>query len=338
MILFGRDLSTELLVVAEVGQNHEGSVEKAKELIAASIAAGADVAKLQSFTPSRLCSRADAERLSRLERFSLTEDEQLELFEWARTHQLPLFSTPATEDWVEFVHRQSRGVVKIASGDSTFLPTVQLAVELGSIILLSTGGTSVEELDGVTAAIKASLQGESLSDRLALLHCVSCYPPPVAQANFGAIPFLRSRYGVHVGFSSHFVEPTVPLAAVACGASILEVHVTDSRHAREFRDHALSWQPEQLSTFVPLARQLRVASLSSTKDVQLCERSIVKATRKGLVASRDLKAGQEIKAVDLSFARHESAAAWDEAERFVGKRISADLAEGYPLTLAMVDE
>lgn len=331
MILFGRDLSTELLVVAEVGQNHEGSVDKAKELIAAAIAAGADVAKLQSFTPTRLCSRADAERLARLERFALNEDQQLDVFEWARANQFPLFSTPATEDWVEFVHHHSEGVVKIASGDSTFLPTVRRAIELGATLILSTGGTTVDELDGVMAEIRGTLGGEALDNRLALMQCVSCYPPPVAQANFGAIPFLRSRYGVHVGFSNHFVEPAVPLAAVACGASILELHVTDSRRNREFRDHALSWEPEQLSTFIPLARQLRQASLSPVKEVQPCESTSLSAMRKGVIAVRDLPAGHELRLGDLAYARHEEAAPWNKAENYVGARLKSPVGEGHPL-------
>lgn len=337
MILFGRDLATELLVVAEVGQNHEGSVDKAKELIAAAIAAGADAAKLQSFTPTRLCSRADAERLARLERFALNEDQQLDVFEWARTNQFPLFSTPATEDWVDFVHYQSAGVAKIASGDSTFLPTIRRSLELGSTLILSTGGTTVEELDGVIDEITVALGREALSNRLALMQCVSCYPPPVAQANFGAIPFLRSRYGVQVGFSNHFVEPAVPLAAVACGASILEMHVTDSRNDREFRDHALSWEPEQLNTFIPIARQLRQASLSPVKEVQPCESVSLSAMRKGIIAARDLPAGHELRPDDLAYARHEAAAPWDEVESYFGARLKSPVGKGYPLNVDAVE-
>ena len=331
MILFGRDLSNDLLVVAEIGQNHEGSVDKAKELISAAIDSGADAAKLQSFTPSRLCSREEPERLARLEKFALNEADQIEIFSWARGQGFPIFSTPATEDWVEFVHVQSRGVVKIASGDSTFLPTILRAANRGSTLLLSTGGTTVEELDGVVEKIASVVGPVNLNDRLALLHCVSCYPPEVGEANFGAIPFLRKRYSVQVGFSNHFVEREVPLAAVACGASILEIHVTDDRRGRDFRDHALSFEPDELHDLVTLARQMRRASVESRKELQSCELTLVSSLRKGLVAARDLAAGTVLDLADLSYARSSSALPWHQRDDVVGRVLRVPVLKGFPV-------
>lgn len=331
MILFGRDLSKDLLVVAEIGQNHEGSVGKAKELIAAAIDSGADAAKLQSFTPSRLCSSEEPIRLARLEKFALNEEEQLEVFSWARAHGFPMFSTPATEDWVEFVHVQSGGVVKIASGDSTFLPTILRAANLGSTLILSTGGTTVDELDRVVETIASVVGPGNLGHRLALLHCVSCYPPEVAEANFGAIPFLQNRYLVQVGFSNHFVEREVPLAAVACGASILEIHVTDDRRDRDFRDHALSFEPDELQDLVTLARQMRRAAVGSRKEVQSCELALVSSMRKGLVAARDLEAGTVLALADLSYARSSSAVPWHQLDDVVGQVLKVPVHEGFPV-------
>lgn len=332
MDLFGRDLTRELVVVAEIGQNHEGSVEKAKELIAAAISSGADAAKLQSFTPRRLCSSADPERLARLERFALSEEDQLDIFEWARGAGLPLFSTPATEDWVDFCFEQSGGVIKVASGDSTFFPTIDRAAQLGSTLLVSTGATSIQEIDALVEHLRSLYPTGDLSDHVALLHCVSCYPPPISEANLGAVPFMRERYGLHVGFSSHFAEPAVALAAVGSGASVLEVHVTDAKVDRSFRDHAISLEPADLQAVIPLARQLRSAALDSRKTVQPCEKDAIASIRKGVVTTRPLDQGHTLTRKDLAFARHAEALPWHELDTCVGRRLARPVGEGFPLT------
>jgi N,N'-diacetyllegionaminate synthase len=330
MDLFGRNLDQELCVVAEVGLNHEGSVQKAKEMIISFHQAGADAVKLQSFTLERYCSRIDAARYERLGKFGLSRDAHDELFSWARQLSIPLFSTPLTEDWVTYLAEQS-GVVKIASGDSTFLPTIELAADSGALIILSTGATTVEELDITMQHLEHRLGPGTIGERVALMQCVASYPAPDGEANLGAIRFLRKRYKTEVGFSSHFISTDVPIAAVAAGASILEVHVTDSKLNRDFRDHAISLEAEELQSLIPRLRAIHAASLDTVKTIQPSEGASRAALRKGVVAARNLAAGHVIQAQDIYFARTPEGEAWDQIDALQGLALTEDVPCGFPI-------
>ena len=179
-------------VVAEIGVNHEGSLSKAKDLIYAAWEAGADAAKLQSYTLERYCSPKDADRYARLRSFEFSMKDHEDLFGWAAKEGGNLFSTPVTEDWVEYLAAKS-GVIKVASGDSTFWPTLEAAAHSGAKILLSTGATTVLEMDEIIQNLSAVIDPTELQQRLILLHCVSSYPASPREANFGAIRFIRER-------------------------------------------------------------------------------------------------------------------------------------------------
>jgi N,N'-diacetyllegionaminate synthase len=330
MNLFGRNLDQELCVVAEVGLNHEGSVQKAKEMIISFHQAGADAVKLQSFTLERYCSRMDAARYERLGKFGLSRDAHDELFSWARQLSIPLFSTPLTEDWVTYLAEQS-GVVKIASGDSTFLPTVELAADSGALIILSTGATTVEELDVTMQHLEHRLSPGTIGERVALMQCVASYPAPDEEANLGAIRFLRERYKTVVGFSSHFISKDIPISAVATGASVLEVHVTDSKENRNFRDHSLAFEPDDFRDLVERARIVHRAAREHVKRVQPSEMATLAEIRKGIVASRDLRAGDRAGEESLLFARSPRAASWRELQGLIGRRLLRSIPAGFPV-------
>lgn len=119
-----------------------------------------------------------------------------------------------------------------------------------------------------------------LKNRLALLHCVSSYPAPPEQANLLSIPVLAERYGVTVGYSNHVIGPEICLAAVALGARVLEVHVTDRREGRTFRDHHLSFEEAELKRLVANVRAVDVARGRAVKQPQPCELDIAAQIRR----------------------------------------------------------
>src|SRR5690606_24641453 len=151
--------------------------------------------------------------------------------------------------------------------------------------------------------VRDEIGGADLGERLVLMQCVSAYPTPVGEANAGAVPFLRARYGVPVGYSNHVIGPEACYAAIALGASVIEVHFTDGREGRDFRDHALSFEPADLRDLVEKAPRIRAAVGEGGKAPQPCEAGSVKAIRKGIVAARDLAAGTVLTRDDLMFAR-----------------------------------
>jgi sialic acid synthase SpsE len=329
MLLFGKSLESHVCVVAELGVNHEGNLSKAKELLSDLATTDVDAVKLQSYTPERLVSRSDEARFDRVSRFALTQDDHDELFDQAGALGLNLFSTAASEDWVPYLATKS-SVLKVASGDITFKPTIQAGAEMFDQIIISTGASTVEEIDQAVQWV-AEASPVPLREKLVLLHCVSAYPAPAAEANLGAIRFLQERYDVFVGFSSHFLEDYVPIAAVAAGASVIEVHVTDQKRGREFRDHALSFEPSQVRGLVQELRQTHLAIREMGKSIQPSEKPIREAIRKRAIATRDLHQGESLKSADWAFARAPDGLEFAEWTRLEEKRVAVHTKQGFPI-------
>lgn len=327
MKLFGKDLERELVVVAEIGVNHEGSADAAQRLYDLAADAGADAVKLQTYTPERYASSSDPKRLERVTRFSLDEGAHRRLAEHAARRGVPLFSTALTEDVVPFL-AQWCPAIKIASGDLTFEPVIRASAATGKPVILSTGNGTVEEIDVALSWLGDEIGIDSLKERVVLMHCVSAYPVPIDQANVLSVPFLRQRYGLTTGYSNHVVEPEAMLAAVALGAQVMEVHVTDLREGREFRDHSLSFEPGQLRELVRGCRRVKASLGLFGKTVQDCERPIREATRKGVVAARDLAAGTVLRAEDLMYARPASEIPAGDLHQVVGRTLARSLGHG----------
>lgn len=318
-------------VVAEIGVNHEGSLEKALELMQLAKASGADVVKFQSYTPERYVSTNDAIRKKRVTRFALSQDAHKKLSEYAKKLGVGFMSTPVTEDWVDFLDPFC-DTFKIASGDLTFRPVIDAVLKTGKKIFLSTGAATIDEIDRTVSWIKEGIKHQTLSDRLTLLHCVSAYPTPIAEANILSIPFLRERYAVNVGYSNHVIGMSACLGAVALGATVIEVHFTDQKENREFRDHALSFDTEDLKTFVRLAKEIRQSLGVYGKNIQPSEKDNIHLIRKGIIAAKPLKAGAVLCEDDLMYARPAVEFQVSDMKKLIGKKINKDIESGHTIT------
>ncbi len=327
MKLFGKNLDQEVVVVAEIGVNHEGDVEAARRLIDLAHAAGADAVKLQTYTPERYASASDPARLERVTRFSLDAAAHVVLAEHAKERGIHLFSTALTEDVIPFL-AQHFEVIKVASGDLVFEPTVRGAAASGRHVIISTGNGTVEDIERAVAWCVDELGEQLVKERVALMHCVSAYPTPLEQANVRSVAFLKQRFGLVTGYSNHVIELEAVLAAVALGAQIVEVHVTDQKHGRAFRDHAMSLEPAELTTLVRSIERLRSSLGTEEKTPQPCELDLRDAIRKGLVAARDLTKGTILKAEDLMFARPASEIAASEIGSVIGRCLIEPLRKG----------
>lgn len=326
MRLFGRNLEDEVAVVAEIGVNHEGQMDRALELLRLAASAGADAVKLQSFTPERYVSTSMPERLEQVRRFAFGEQEHERLYEEAERLGVPLFSTPVSHDWVDALRH--RPAMKIASGDLTFELVIRAAAATGLPLIVSTGLGTVEEIDRAVAWVREEVGEQALSERLVLLHCVSAYPTPMDQANLRSIPFLRERYGVVTGYSNHVEGIDACLAAVALGAAVIEVHFTDQREGRSFRDHALSCDPPMFADLVRRVRGVRSSLGEHGKGRQPAEAANLEVVRKGLVAARDLAADTTLTAEDIAYARPATEFGAEEFDTVLGGRLRVPLKAG----------
>ncbi|MEW5727610.1 MAG: N-acetylneuraminate synthase family protein [Pseudomonadota bacterium] len=336
MELFRKSLERDVAVIAEIGVNHEGDLEAAKRLVRLAAEAGADAVKFQTYTPKRFASANDPERLARVTRFSLGEGALKQLREVADGAGIALFSTAVTEDTVPMLAAMF-DCIKIASGDLTFEPVIRAAARSGRVVILSTGGGTVDEVDRAVAWVADEVGSERLGERLVLMHCVASYPVPPEQANVRSVPFLAQRYpALTVGYSNHVIGTEACLAAVALGAKVVEVHFTDCKTGRSFRDHELSLEAGDLKEMV---RQIGIISQALgqfDKRPQLCEEPLLPIIRKGVVAARDLKAGHRLESGDLMYARPATEFPASELPRLVGRVLTQDVAEGCLIERAAV--
>ncbi|MGE0254628.1 MAG: N-acetylneuraminate synthase family protein [Alphaproteobacteria bacterium] len=328
MKIFGKDLDREVCIVAEVGVNHEGDEATAGRLIELAAGAGADAVKLQTYTPERFVAANDAARLARVRRFGLDEAAHRRLKAVAEKAGIPLFSTAVTEDVVPLL-AELFPVIKIASGDLDFEPVIRAAAATGKPVIVSTGLGTAEEVDRMVGWVRAETGADALKERLALMQCVSAYPAPVEEANVLSIPYLAARTGLTVGYSNHVIGPEACYAAVAQGATLIEVHFTDRKSGRDFRDHALSMEPADLRALVETLPRIRASLGSAGKQRMPAELGNLAAVRKGVVAARDLAEGQVLTRDDLMYARPASEFAAADLPSLVGRRLLRAVPAGH---------
>ncbi|WP_168192659.1 N-acetylneuraminate synthase family protein [Undibacter mobilis] len=327
MNLFGRYLDNDVAVIAEIGVNHEGSVESASTLLRLAAEAGADAVKLQTYTPSRFVTTSNQQRFERVTRFALSRQDHLRLRDEAAELGVSLFSTAVTEDVVDFVATLGPAV-KIASGDLNFRPVLEAAMRTGKAVILSTGNSTLDEIDTALSWCRDASGQQNLSDRLVLLHCVASYPAPMHDLNLLSIPFLKERYGLPTGYSNHAVEPEAVIAATALGAQVIEVHFTDRRAGRTFHDHSLSFEPEEMRKLITGIRAVRAACGQYGRPVLPSEVALRPLMRKGVVAARDLPAGTVLAAGDMAYARPATEFNWSDVDGLVGRQLIVSLHQG----------
>jgi sialic acid synthase SpsE len=338
MRLFGIDLETRPALIAEIGVNHEGDPEKAEALLHLAADAGADAVKFQSYTAARFIAAQDAERRARVAGFALDEAAHLRLKEAAAARGVAFFSSAISEDWVPFLAEHG-AAIKIASGDIDFEPVIRAAAASGRPVLISTGTADLNEVRRAVAWAEEEIGRDGLSDRLMVMHCVSAYPTPLEEANLTAIPALAEALApVPVGYSNHVIGPEAPIAAVALGARAVEVHFTDCKEGRTFRDHALSCDPDDLAYLSRLLPQVAAGRGDGVKRAQACEAGSAAAIRKGLIAARDLPAGHRLTEADLAFARPATGFPAGARASVVGRRLARAVADGHSLDPADLTE
>lgn len=322
------DLDQRVLVVAEVGVNHEGDAAVAGVLVEAAARAGADAVKFQTYDPFEYVAIDDRPRHDRVARFALTQERFQELSALARRCGIMFLSTPLGAASADFLDPLVPAF-KISSGDLVHLALVRHVAAKGKPLLLSTGMATTEEIDAAVEAVRQALpDGAPLADRLALLHCVTSYPAPDETANLLSIPYLRQRYGLTIGYSDHTVGTLACEAAVALGARVIEKHFTYRKGDQKFRDHALSADPADLAALVRRIRRLEPMLGRPGKFRQPPEAEMLVSMRRSLTARRDIAAGEIITAAMLASARPATGLPVEEIDRVIGCEAVRDIERG----------
>lgn len=324
-------LNRDITVIAELGVNHEGNFDVAKKIIQQLEGSGVAAVKLQSFTPERYISANDAERLGRVKGFCLSLEEHRILKECAHQSGLAFISTPVSEDWVEPL----AGIcdaIKIASGDIDFIPTITSAAKSNLPVIMSTGTATIDEVDAAVELFKSIRNDKPLENSLSLMHCVSEYPALLSDCNLLSIQFMRDRYGLNVGWSNHVIGKLACHVAVSLGANFIEVHVTDQKDGRSFRDHALSFEPKEMPTLIAELKSIQLSLGKLSKEPTQVEKDNTKMFRKGLIFKSDLKAGHVLVDDDVLFARPALHFSSNQKHRVLGRVLACDVKSGFLIT------
>jgi N,N'-diacetyllegionaminate synthase len=319
-------------VIAEAGVNHNGSLDLAKQLVNAAVEAGADAVKFQTFSADKLISvtapKADyqkettttAERqLEMVRRLEMPEEMTRSVAAHAASLGIIFLSTGFDEQSVDLLDEIGVPAFKIGSGDVTDLPLLEFIGRKRKPVMLSTGMTYLEE---VQSAVETLLVAGCPS--VALLHCVSSYPADPEEANLRVLQTLKDTFNAPVGFSDHFLDNEIAIAAVALGANLVEKHITLDVNLPG-PDHRVSLSPGRFKSLVQSIRVVERSLGDGVKRPYPGEQNVREVARRSIVAARTIATGSTITREMLAFKRPGtgiSPARWKE---LIGKRAAHDI-------------
>jgi len=287
-------------IIAELSANHNGSMERAKEVIEAAKHCGADAIKLQTYRPDTITLNCDADEFQihgglwdGRTLFDLYREAHMPwewhapLFEHARQLGITIFSTPFDNTAVDLLEDLNAPAYKIASFEAVDLPLIKYVASTGKPMIISTGMADAEE---IREAIDAARAGGC--KELAILHCVSGYPAPAEDYNLRTIPDMISRFGLVTGLSDHTLDNTTAIASVALGASIIEKHFTLDRSGGG-PDDSFSLEPAEMAALCKGARTAWAALGKVDYGRKSSEQGNVQF-RRSLYFVKDMEAGDVI--------------------------------------------
>ncbi|MDQ2065780.1 N-acetylneuraminate synthase family protein [Xinfangfangia sp. CPCC 101601] len=313
------------LVIAEIGINHGGDLNVAKEMVRLAAAAGCEMIKHQTHiledemtdeAKSIFPPNADVSIWHVMERCALSLDEEAELKRYSEELGMIWISTPFSRAAADYLESLDVPAYKIGSGEADNLPLIRHIARKGKPVILSTGMQTIETLRASVEILEAS------GVPYALLECTNLYPSPAEIVSLRGVTDLKEAFpNAVVGFSDHSIGPEMALASVALGASILERHYTDTRY-RKGPDIINSMDPAELRLLIDRSKEIWIAA-NNPKERSAPEEDVYRFARGSVVADADLPEGHVITEADIWARRPGSGeiAAYD-FDKVVGKRLN----------------
>tara|TARA_B100001059_G_scaffold235434_1_gene281035 strand:- start:1203 stop:2249 length:1047 start_codon:yes stop_codon:yes gene_type:complete len=329
-------------VIAEIGHNHQGSVDKCKELFLKAKYAGANAVKLQKRNNKKLYTKKFYNSIydninsygktygEHRERLEFDEYQYKELFNFAKDLNITMFATPFDLYSLEFLEKFNCPFYKVASSDITFIELIKKIADTGKPIIISTGYADIEDIDRVLNTI-------NFKNDVAFLQCSSAYPAESDQINLNVIPEMIKRYPKNIiGYSGHDSGILIPSAAYLLGARIIEKHFTLSR-ALKGTDHGMSLEPEGLAKMCNGFKKLKKSLGSKKKQKMEYERKFIFKMKKTIVASKNLSKGSLLKFNDIEFKSPGEGLECYELDSLIGKKLRKNIPEDHVLSLSDVE-
>ena len=347
----------QVYIIAEAGVNHNGDLKLAKQLVREGAAAGVNAVKFQTFHPEKLVTKFAEKaayqkvttgnqdgQLEMLRKLTLQDEDYVELEHLCQECGVDFISTPFDSDSLHFLTTKlDMPFIKVPSGEITNAPFLWEIAQTQKPVVLSTGMATLGEIENTLAVLACgylrsvfpasfqevhevyvSAEGQKvLQDKVQILHCTTQYPTPAAQANLRAMDTIKNAFGLPVGYSDHTEGITIPIAAVAREAQVIEKHFTLDRNMSG-PDHKASLEPGELKSMVQAIRAVEQAIGTGIKIPAADEVPNIPIVRKCLVAARNIAAGEVFSQENLTAKRAGKGmnpmAIWD----FLGKKANRD--------------
>jgi len=319
-------ISNSTYIIAEVGVNHNGRRDVAFQLVDVAVDAGVDAIKFQTFKPENLVTKEadkanyqkqttdmNESQFAMLKRLELSYDLHYELVEYCHKNKIEFLSTAFDFESLDFLSNKLKlKKLKIPSGEITNGPLLLAYAKTGCDLILSTGMAVLGEIeealsvlafgligDNITKPSKAAFQyaylsaegQKTLKDKVTVLHCTTEYPAPLKEINLNAMQTVYNAFGLKVGYSDHSEGITVPIAATAIGATLIEKHFTLDKTSVG-PDHKASLEPDELEAMVKAIRIVEQSMGNGIKGPMPSEFNNIPIARKSLIVAKDIKQGE----------------------------------------------
>jgi N,N'-diacetyllegionaminate synthase len=303
----------KVLIIAEAGVNHNGSVNIAKNLIDAAVYAGADIIKFQTFKAEEMVSRdakqaeyqkknigdGNDSQFDMLKKLELSEQDHEELIIYCKQKGIRFWSTAFDFESLDYLYSLHLGLWKIPSGEITNYPFIRKIASYGEPVIMSTGMCVKSDIQNAVDVLNK--YGVS-KEQITILHCNTQYPTPYQDVNLKAMETIKESFGTKVGYSDHTQGIEIPIAAVALGATVIEKHFTIDRNLPG-PDHKASLEPSQLKAMVCAIRNIEQALGDGIKRISDSERDNIVVARKSIVAACPIKRGELLTEENLTVKR-----------------------------------
>lgn len=323
----------KVIIIAEAGVNHNGSLDNAFKLVDAASEAGADFVKFQTFKAEALVAKSakkaayqiqntadgNDSQFQMLKKLELSHEDHKAIIDYCKTKDIAFFSTAFDLDSLQYLKDIGLDLVKIPSGEVTNLPYLRKAADLFNRVIISTGMCT---MDDIKSAVHVFRQ-KGIED-ITILHCNTEYPTPMSDVNLKAMLQISEEFGMEVGYSDHTLGIEVPIAAVALGGKVIEKHFTLNK-AWPGPDHAASLEPAELKAMVESIRNIEQAiSGSGIKVPSPSELKNIAIARKSIVAAKPIKKGDFLSEDNLTAKRPGDGISPMEWDQVIGRHAAFD--------------
>ena len=321
--------SESMFIIAEIGVNHNGSIELAKKMIKSASECGVDAVKFQTFNSENLVTENaktatyqerntnENSQLEMLKKLELSFEDFKQLKDYASKHDVKFISSPFDIQSVDLLEKLDVPMYKLGSGELNNFELIDYVQKTNKPMIISTGMATLDE-------IKETYDFIENKDNLIILHCITGYPTSFSEANLNFIKTLQNEFNVPIGFSDHSPGIELPIAAVALGACVVEKHFTLDK-TLEGPDHKASLNPEEFKAMVDAIRNVEVALGDGVRKFSENELEIKKVARKSIVLNQDVNKNTIIEKEMLSIKRPGTGIAPKFINDVVDKKVNKDL-------------